>query len=231
MICAYDKMYLEKARVALGRMFDYAVYDAGYPLSTFFDMFIRSGLAHRFERGDCDILVGKSGVELAYDVMKLHNPKALLPSPRFTKNKSEEYWTGWAMAYYQWRTARTFSDIVKYSPIDEIKALYSPYHEMDIRHFVNVINEQYMSRKKDSNLKLLRLERGFTQRELAEMSGVPIRTLQQYEQRQKNINRAQAEYVIMLAKTLYCDPLELLEIEKNTEEINRMEKYAEVLMR
>ena len=27
MICAYDKVYLDKARTALGRMLDFAVYD------------------------------------------------------------------------------------------------------------------------------------------------------------------------------------------------------------
>lgn len=48
---------------------------------------------------------------------------------------------------------------------------------------------------------------------IAERSGVPLRTLQQYEQRQKNINRASAEYVIALARVLGCMPEELMEIQ------------------
>ena len=32
MICAYDKVYLDKARTALGRMLDFAVYDLKYNL-------------------------------------------------------------------------------------------------------------------------------------------------------------------------------------------------------
>lgn len=229
MICAYDKVYLEKARASLGRMLDYAVYDAGFDLEAFFDIFIRSGIATRFERGDCDILVGRSGVELAYDVLKIHDPNADLPKPRFTKDKSEEYWTGWALAYYQWKTARSFADVIRYISINDIRAMYCPYHEMDIRHFVDAMNEIYHKNKKESNLKLLRLQSGLTQKELAEMSGVPIRTLQQYEQKQKNINKAQAEYVIMLSRTLCCDPMALLEIETTAEATNRMEKYAELL--
>lgn len=42
---------------------------------------------------------------------------------------------------------------------------------------------------------------------------VPLRTIQQYEQKQKNINHARADYVIRLAKALYCRPEDLLEVE------------------
>lgn len=43
------------------------------------------------------------------------------------------------------------------------------------------------------------------------ISGIPMRTIQQYEQRQKNINKAKAEYVVMLAKTLFCTGEDLIE--------------------
>ena len=48
MICAYDKVYLDKARVVLARMMDFAVYDLRYELSDFFDFFLSSGIASRF---------------------------------------------------------------------------------------------------------------------------------------------------------------------------------------
>ena len=35
MIRAYDKIYLEKARTALGRMLDFAVYDLKYDINDF----------------------------------------------------------------------------------------------------------------------------------------------------------------------------------------------------
>ena len=40
---------------------------------------------------------------------------------------------------------------------------------------------------------------------------VPVRTIQQYEQRQKNINKAQAEYLVVLAKVLCCEAGDLME--------------------
>lgn len=82
-------------------MLDFAVYELKYDITQFFDYFLQSGIAERFERGDFSILVGKSGV--------------------------------------------------------------------------------------------------------------PIRTIQQYEQRQKNINKAQVEYLLKLSTTLCCDVESLIE--------------------
>ena len=90
-------------------------------------------------------------------------------------------------------------------------ALYSPYHEMDIRQFVDKMNELYKTAKPETNLKHLRQKVGLNQRELAELSGVPLRTIQQYEQRQKDINKAQAQYLVMLAQVLCCDMRDLME--------------------
>ena len=70
MIRAYDKVYLDKARTVLGRMLDFAVYDLKYDITEFFDLFIKSGVAKRFETGDFTVIVGMSGVELAYEVLE-----------------------------------------------------------------------------------------------------------------------------------------------------------------
>lgn len=211
MICAYDKVYLEKARTALGRMLDFAVYELGYELSSFFDMFLASDIAERFAQGDFTVLVGKSGVELAYEVLEQAGCGYKRSPARFTTGRSEEYWTGWALAYYQWDTSMTFAEIVQCVPVTEICALYTPYHEMDIRQFVDKMNELYRQAKPETNLKLMRRRAGLSQSELAELSGVPLRTIQQYEQRQKNINKAQVEYLMMLAGALCCRVEELVE--------------------
>ena len=104
-----------------------------------------------------------------------------------------------------------FEEIIRYIPIAEIVKLYSPYHEMDIRQFCDKMDEQYRASKPETNLKTLRMKLGMSQRELAEASGVPLRTIQQYEQRQKNINKAQGEYLIMLAQALCCEVPDLIE--------------------
>ena len=211
MIRAYDKVYLDKARTVLGRMLDFAVYDLHYDIAEFFNLFITSGTAARFESGDFSVLVGMSGAELAYEVLSASNLAFERITPNYTANRSEEFWTGWALAYYQWETAMTFAEIIRYIPLRDIQALYSPYHEMDIRQFVDQMNTLYRAAKPETNLKLLRQNAGLSQRELAELSGVPVRTIQQYEQRQKNINKAQAEYLVMLAKVLCCGIEDIME--------------------
>lgn len=211
MMPAYDKIYLDRARTALGRMLDFAVYDLKYDITVFFDYFILSGVGMRFEKGDFTLLAGMSGVELAYEVLERSNIEYERVRPNYTIDRSEEYWTGWALAYYQWETSLSFAEIVRNIPIRDIMALYSPYHEMDIRQFTDKMNELYRTAKPETNLKLRRQSIGLTQRELAQLAGVPVRTIQQYEQRQKNINKAQAEYLVMLARALYCEVTDLLE--------------------
>lgn len=211
MIRAYHKVYLEKARNNLGRMLDFATYDLGYDPCTFFDLFINSGLAKGFEKGEFNLTVGMSGVELAYRVLELTNLQIEDPQPRYTADRSPEYWAGWALAYYQWETALSFLDILECVPLDDIIRMYSPYHEMDIRQFCDRMNELYREANPETRLKQIRQRAGMSQSELAEQSGVPVRTIQQYEQRQKNINKAKAEYLVMLARVLNCPAEELIE--------------------
>ena len=62
-----------------------------------------------------------------------------------------------------------------------------------------------------SNLKKLREEASLSQNKLATLSGVSNRMIQYYEQGVKNINKAQAETLFKLAKTLNCSIEDLLE--------------------
>ena len=211
MIHAYDSLYLDKARKTLAQMLDYAVYDLNYDIAAFFDLFISSGIASLFEKGDANILAGRSGIELVWEILDRSGLTNDRMSPTAVSDRSEEYWTGWALAYYQWETAISFADIVRCVPIKEILLLYHPYHEMDIRQFTDRMNELIHRAQTETNLKRLRIQSGYSQSQLAKISGVPVRTIQQYEQRQKNINKAQAEYLIILAAALACDVNDLIE--------------------
>ena len=138
---AYDALYLEKARNTLGRMLDYAVHDLGYKLGEFFDLFIASGLAGRFGAGEPSLVVGRSGVELAW--MTLESAGRALPSsrPQYPVERSKEYWTGWALAWYQWARNLPFKEILRRVPIETIQSLYYPCHEMDVRQFADRMDD------------------------------------------------------------------------------------------
>lgn len=209
MINAYNKTYLNSAMTHFGAMMDYVVYDLKMNLNTFWSHFIESDICFCFESGDPKVVAGMSGVEMALSVLGLNESKKK-PKPRF--DRSEEYWLGWALAYFQWERNLSFKKLNSYIKIDDILSMYRPYHEMDVRSFSEKLCEIYNKKKIDKNLKIYRRNLNISQKELSEMTNIPIRTLQQYEQGQKNINNAKAEYVLALSKALNCSPNDLLEI-------------------
>ena len=209
MIHAYDRNYLGRAQTLMGVMFHVAVYDLGNSLERFYDRFLFSRISSYFEAGDSSILGGMSGVELALEILDDDTRDDYLP----VFDRSSEYWCGWALAYFQWYSDIRFIQINKYIPIKEIHKMYNPYHEMDISQFCDHMIALYNSRKQYSNLKMKRLESRLSQSELSRLSEVPVRTIQQYEQRQKKINNAGAETIMKLAKVLDCSASDLLELE------------------
>ena len=91
MIHAYDKSYLSAAQKNLARMLDYLVNDLHYPLETAWQWFVTSELSARFEQGDCSVLVGLSGVELARAVLEQAGEVVPMqkPSSSFSTIKAE----------------------------------------------------------------------------------------------------------------------------------------------
>ena len=94
----------------------------------------------------------------------------------------------------------------------QICDMYEVYHEMDIMHFVERLNELWKEYYVDTNLKRLRKASGLSQSELAELSGVSIRQIQLFEQRQRDINHTKAIDAFRLARVLGCRDEALLEI-------------------
>ncbi len=145
---AYDKIYLSKARNTLASMLDFAVYDLREDITAFYKKFLLSKIASQFERGESAVVAGKSGVELALDIL---GDEALAKKYRPVANKSPEYWAGWALTYFQWENNLTFKQIDNFIPITEIVQLYTPYHEMDISQFCDKMLELYNANRRTSS--------------------------------------------------------------------------------
>lgn len=209
MIYAYDKVYLRIAQRSLGEMLSYAVYDLGYELEDYYKRFLQSEYSVRFSKGDLFVITGMSGAELAIRVLDIPDDDIIMPS--YNTAKSQEYWTGWILAYYQWESNKPFDLLDKEIPISKIRNMYNPYHEMDISAAILKMRELSQNAWVDTYLKKLRQRAGLSQSQLAEETGIPVKTIQQYEQRRKDINKAQVEYVIRLSKALCCEPQEILE--------------------
>lgn len=202
MMNAYSELYVERAQRVLATMFDYAVWDLGLDIDQYTDLFVVSGLSDRFSSGDPSIISGSSGIELARQVITKTGADIELKPPRPSENRSREYWTGWALAYYQWFSGHRLRDIFLAVKPSNIRALYSPYHEMALSQFCERMDELYKSANSESRLKRIRQTAGLSQSELAERTGISLRTLQHYEQGSKDIRRAAGETLLALARAL-----------------------------
>lgn len=213
MMNAYSELYLDDAMENLGSMVDYAVGECGLHPDEFMNRFISSGIAARFEKGNPKYVAGMSGVELAELVLDITNPTG--KSSRGTlqiEEKGREYWAGWILAYYQWISGKRFEDIVENGlSLSQIMSMYI-LHEADVSKFVDIADEivERTKKEKQSPLQKIRKARGFTQQELSEASGVSLRMIQLYEQKQNDISKAQVGMVVNLAKALGCDVEDLI---------------------
>ena len=199
---AYSKLYVERAQRSLATMFDYAVWDLGLDIDRYADLFVVSGLADRFSAGDPSIVCGLSGIELARRVIDKTGADIELKPPRPSENRSREFWTGWALAYYQWFSGHRLRNIFAAVKPSNIRALYSPYHEMSLSQFCDRMDELYAAANAEPRLRRLRQTAGLSQSDLAERTGLSLRTLQHYEQGSKDIRRAAGETLLVLARAL-----------------------------
>ena len=208
---AYPEIYLSKAQSVLGDAFDYAVGTCRFTGSDFIKLFIASSVSERMENGEPTVLAGKSGIEIASDIVLETTGKPLEAKPQERFGRSREYWIGWAVCYYQWFSARSYSDIFRALPYEDLAKMYTVLHEADITKFVEIADEKIREYYKDTNLKRIRSSYGCTQAELSKRSGVTLRSIQMYEQRNKDINKASADALYRISRVLGCSMENLLE--------------------
>ena len=210
MIRTYPETYLSSAQSAVGDAFDYAIDTCHIPGTDFVRMFAVSSVAKRMENGEPALLAGRSGIEIALDVVHETTGRELGIEPGESFGRSREYWIGWATCYYQWYSTRSYSEIFKALSYEDLEFMYPKLHEADITKFVDIVVRRIGEYFKDTNLKRIRRSYGCTQAELAERSGVDLRSIQMYEQRNKDINKANGETLYRISRALGCTMESLL---------------------
>ena len=211
---AYQQFYLNDAQQNLAVMFDYAIRLLKYDGDQFFLYFIQSEVAQKFGHANPKYIAGMSGIELAQNVLTKIGAATKFPDdPKIKQGK--EFWLGWVLAYYQWYSGLKFSDLQEYGLVPS--RILSRYilHEADISKFVSTADKIILANKaaSPSRLQKIRKARGLTQKELSELSGVSLRMIQLYEQRQNDINQASGQTINNLARALCCNFYEIMEIE------------------
>ena len=211
MIRAYREFYLNDAKENLAVFFDYGINICKFDMNLYSKLFVQSGYADKFERGNPAVIAGMSGIELAKKVIMYAYPNWKFPERTLSEERSSVYWAGWALAEYQWATCKRFKDIFTKISFAEIVSMYGVYHEMDIEHFIEEMNNKYNSIEQDTRLKTIRENRGISQSELAMLSGVKLRSIQMYEQKVNDIDKAQVGTIYKLSRVLGCTIEDLLE--------------------
>ncbi len=211
-------LYLDDLREGLGMMLSVAVNSWGIDGQHVADAFLVSGLAHEFERINPVFVAGKSGIELASLLCPYIGIKpGAAPSAPEPWEPSPDYWLGWSLGLFQVKTAKSYRSVFSKLPYCELVGMYHPLHEAPEEKFIEALCDRLRATTRphslegdETNLKLLRQRAGLSQSQLARLSGTGLRSIQMFEQRQRDIARARAEDVIRLARVLQCDVAELL---------------------
>ena len=211
-IHAYQEIFINKAQSLLGDTFDYAINVCNISGEDFIKMFVVSDVSVKIENGDPSTILGKSGLELLQDIFlqATGNDLAIKEMERYSRSK--QYWIGYSIAYYQWYSNRKFSQIFEVLTYKELMYMYTTLHEADISKFVDIVDSRISEQYPNTNLKRIRTNCRISQSTLAKLSGTSLRSIQMYEQKNKDINKASAETLYKISKVLGCNIEDLLEM-------------------
>jgi len=132
----FNELYLENISRVCGDMLNYAVNVCKEDGDEFLRKFIESGIAKEFEIGNPKYIVGKSGIEIAMDILGQIDCKE-----DFLSNTTKEYWAAYVLAKFKFNTELSFEEILKHLPFSKILELYHPLHEADITKFLEVARQ------------------------------------------------------------------------------------------
>ena len=211
----YDKTYLEDVADNLGSMLEYAV-GCEYNPIVVWEMFVSSKVALEIERGNPKYLAGYSArdyLAIIVNTSPVYERKLSghIMSIEHLEVQDKYYWAGSAIARFQYESGLSFYNINKYLPIGEVLDMYHTLHEADMQKFIDIATARVKREKPETNLKIIRRASGLTQQQLAERAQVELRSIQMYEQRRNDINKAQVDTLYKLARILGCKIEDLLE--------------------
>ena len=86
--------------------------------------------------------------------------------------------------------------------------MYKTLHEAPIEKFIEILNNK--KNNNQTNLKLQRERMRLSRSQLADMSGVNIKTIKAFEQRQQDIKSAKYDTLQKLLFVLGCEIIDLL---------------------
>ena len=193
-------------------------------MERFYHLFAKSEVAASFTEGGNGPDIGVSGIELVLSICENARGEVLdeLLQDSISLSRGDSVrarWIGQTLARYQWDKGLSFRSIAVFLDVQDLERIYAEQGESDWKATSDAIELVRCISTRSTRLKRLRVARGLTQAELSRMSDVSLRSIQQYEQRKKDINKAQAFSVYRLARVLGCQMEELMEADDVREDL------------
>lgn len=137
---AYIEPYLKDVMRNLGVMSHFCINEYGLSPEKFSVLFATSHVAEQISIGNPRFLTGMSGKEMA-DMLITSSVEIKLELNRSnTYQVSPEYWAGWVLAYYQWLTAKSFTQMyADGQTYEKVLMMYHPMHEADLAKVVEAM--------------------------------------------------------------------------------------------
>lgn len=201
MIHAYSELYIEGVMIKLGDMLEYACIDGEYDLDAFWQLFLRSRVSIGIENGNPKYIAGMSGVELAQIVMEEVDYNTDFPEPSWNSNRSDIYWCGWVLAYYQWYCALSFKIISEKLTLRMLRKMYGTLHEADIHKCIDVLDNMAIINVRHT-VREWRQIRNWTQNELAQRAKVDISQIQRLEYGERKLENMTLKAALNIANAL-----------------------------
>lgn len=202
MIHPYEEFYLPLIQKKVAVIYTLAVDNLELDIDEFSSLFARSEISFALYSCDPKYALGKSANELLGIILNKEPIKE-----EIREDASSAYWVGHVLSYASWYFNMPYKDILERFSSSEIENHYSLYHEMDILKVMELFARRL---QKESSLKKKRKELGYSQNDLALLSGVPIRTIRAYEQGNVDIAKGEAETLYALSKALGCSIEDLI---------------------
>lgn len=203
---SYDESYLPHAMNLMSSMLECAVDYFHQDADRFFHLFLLSPMCGQFESGDPALLQDHTGLELCCMALGKLDPPSYVPS---IEEHTPLSWAVRSLTYCQWYMNRTFCEIVLCAPLSDILSWYSDLHDKSTEEFIHAVAARL--RKRPTNLELFRRREGLSQRQLSVRTGVSLRSIQLYEQRQNDLYKAQYNTLSALAKIFHCTSDDLMD--------------------
>ena len=201
MIHAYSELYIEGVMIKLGDMLEYACIDCAYDLDAFWQLFLRSRVSIGIENGNPKYIAGMSGVELAQSVREEVDYNTDSAEPSWNSNRSDIYWCGWVLAYYQWYCCVSFKIISEKLTLRMLRKMYGTLHEADIHKCIDVLDNMAIINVRHT-VREWRQIRNWTQNELAQRAQLDISQIQRLEYGERKLENMTLKAALNIANAL-----------------------------